>query len=252
MKRLFGSTLAVLMFCAAYGAAHAESVKIAIEGAYPPFNSVDSKSQLNGFDVDIAHALCGKMKADCTLVAQDWDGMIPGLMAKKYDAIVSSMVVTKERQQKVSFTNRYYRTRLAISVAKNSKLSDTKPASFKGLVVGAQSSTTQGAYAQDVLGAAGATVKLYPSQDDANLDLAAGRLDAVVNDKFPNIDWLAKDGKDCCKLLGEVSGSDDDVAIAVRKDDNGLRERLNKAIADIIADGTYQRISSHYFKSSIY
>lgn len=252
MKRLIGSTLAVLMLCGAYGAARADTVKIAIEGAYPPFNYVDSHNDLHGFDVDVAHALCAKMKTDCQLVAQDWDGMIPGLMAKKYDGIVSSMVVTKEREQKVSFTDRYYRTRLAISVAKNSTLKDTKPQTFKGLVVGAQSSTTQGTYAQDVLGKAGATVKLYPSQDDANLDLAAGRLDAVVNDKFPNLDWLAKDGKDCCKLLGEVQGSDDNVAIAVRKDDKGLRERMNKAIAEIIADGTYQRITNQYFKSNIY
>ncbi|MFD1554796.1 transporter substrate-binding domain-containing protein [Paraburkholderia silviterrae] len=252
MKRFIRSTLAVLTFFGACAGAHADPVRIAVEGAYPPFNYVDSSNQLHGFDVDIANALCSKMKSDCKLVAQDWDGMIPGLMAKKYDAIVSSMVVTKEREEKISFTNRYYRTRLAISVPQNSKLANTNPQSFKGLVVGAQSSTTQGNYAQDVLAAAGATVKLYPAQDDANLDLAAGRLDAVVNDKFPNLDWLAKDGKGCCKLLGEVTGKDDDVAIAVRKNDNGLRERLNKAIAEIIADGTYQRITSQYFKSSIY
>jgi polar amino acid transport system substrate-binding protein len=162
------------------------------------------------------------------------------------------MVITEERQKKVAFTDRYYRTRLAVAVARGSELKDTRPESFKGLVVGAQSSTTQGMYAEDVFGAAGAEVKLYPSQDDANADLNTGRLDALVHDKFPLLDWLAKDGKDCCTLLGDIQGTDDEVAIAVRQEDNALRERLNKALAEIIKDGTYQQIASRYFPFDIY
>ncbi|XHF43305.1 ABC transporter substrate-binding protein [Metapseudomonas boanensis] len=244
--------MATLALCGAVATAQAETVRIATEGAYPPFNYVDSNNQLHGFDVDIANALCAKMKVECELVAQDWDGIIPALLAKKYDAVVASMVITEERQKKVAFTDRYYRTKLAVAVAKGATVQDTRPESFKGLVVGAQSSTTQGMYAEDVFGAAGAEVKLYPSQDEANADLNNGRLDALVHDKFPLLDWLAQDGKDCCKLLGDIQETDDDVAIAVRQDDNVLRERLNKALAEIIADGTYKQIASRYFPFDIY
>ena len=252
MKRLTRLAIASLALCGAVATAQAETVRIATEGAYPPFNYVDSNNQLHGFDVDIANALCAKMKVECELVAQDWDGIIPALLAKKYDAVVASMVITEERQKKVAFTDRYYRTKLAVAVAKDSTVQDTRPESFKGLVVGAQSSTTQGMYAEDVFGAAGAEVKLYPSQDEANADLNTGRLDALVHDKFPLLDWLAKDGKDCCKLLGDIQETDDDVAIAVRQEDNALRERLNKALAEIIQDGTYKQIASRYFPFDIY
>ncbi len=252
MNRVKSLATACALLIGSMGAAHAESLRIATEGAYPPFNYVDSNNELHGFDVDIAKALCARMQVECTLVAQDWDGIIPALMAKKYDAVVASMVVTEERQKKISFTDRYYRTRLAVAVPNDSNLADTQPATLDGKVVGAQSSSTQSIYAEDVYGAAGAEVKLYPTQDDANSDLANGRLDAVVNDKFPLLDWLAKSGKDCCKLLGDIQGSDDEVAIAVRQDDQALRERLNQALADIRADGTYQQIVSRYFAFDIY
>lgn len=252
MKRLTGLAMASLALCGALTTAQAGSLRIATEGAYPPFNYVDSNNQLHGFDVEIANALCAQMKVECELVAQDWDGIIPALLARKYDAVVASMVITEERKKKVAFTDRYYRTRLAVAVGKDSSIADSRAERFEGLVVGAQSSSTQGMYAEDVLGAAGAQVKLYPSQDEANADLATGRLDAVVHDKFPLLDWLAKGGKDCCKLLGDIQDSEDEVAIAVRQEDAALREQLNLALAAIIADGTYQRISSRYFPFDIY
>lgn len=252
MNRIMGLATACALTFGALGAAQAEPLRIATEGAYPPFNYVDSNNELHGFDVDIANALCAQMKVECTLVAQDWDGIIPALMAKKYDAVVASMVVTEERQKQIGFTDRYYRTRLAVAVPKDSTLADTTAASLAGKIVGAQSSSTQGVYAEDVYGAVGAEVKLYPTQDNANNDLANGRLDAVVHDKFPLLDWLAQSGKDCCKLLGDIQGSDADVAIAVRKDDQALREQLNKALAAIRADGTYQQIVSQYFAFDIY
>ncbi|WP_439887137.1 ABC transporter substrate-binding protein [Pseudomonas sp. MBLB4123] len=252
MNRVKSLATACVLLIGGVGGAQAESLRIATEGAYPPFNYVDSNNELHGFDVDIAKALCAKMQVECTLVAQDWDGIIPALMANKFDAVVASMVVTEERQKKIGFTDRYYRTRLAVAVPKDSSLADTRPTTLEGKLVGAQSSSTQSIYAEDVYGAAGAEVKLYPTQDDANSDLANGRLDAVVNDKFPLLDWLAKSGRDCCKLLGDIQGSDDEVAIAVRQDDQALRERLNQALADIRADGTYQQIVSRYFEFDIY
>lgn len=229
-----------------------DTIRIGIEGAYPPFNAVDASGKLHGFDVDIANALCAKMRAKCELVAQDWDGIIPALMAKKFDAIVSSMVETEERSRQVDFSKPYYRASLAVAVPKDSKIADVAAASMKGKAVGAQSSSTQGAYAEDVYGKAGADVKLYPTPDEAGADLINGRLDAIVHDKLPLLEWLNKSGKDCCKLLGDIPGTEGKASVAVRKGETALRDRFSKAIEEIRADGSYQKISERYFGVDIY
>ncbi|MBP5122938.1 transporter substrate-binding domain-containing protein [Pseudomonas protegens] len=231
--------------------AQAETLKIATEGAYPPFNYVDSNNQLHGFDVDIANALCKQMKVECQIVAQDWEGIIPALLAKKYDAVVASMIATDERKKKIAFSNHYYRTPLSVAVAKDSDITDAQT-NFKGRTVGAQASSTQAIYAEDHYGPAGADVKFYPTLDEANSDLAAGRVDGVIADKFPLLAWAESTGKDCCKIIGDVNGTTADASIAVRKEDNALRERLNKALDEIVADGTYKKISSRYFAFDIY
>ena len=232
--------------------AQAETLTIATEGAYPPFSYVDSNNTLHGFDVDIANALCEKMKVECKVVAQDWDGIIPGLLAKKYDAIVASMVPTPERKQKVDFTNRYYTTTLAIAVPKDSDIKDVSAASLKNKNLGAQSGATQAIYAEDNYVPEGANLKLYPTPDEANSDLLNQRLDAVIHDKFPLLTWLDNEGKDCCKLLGEIEGTKEPISIAIRKNSDELKERFNKAIDEIRADGTYAKIVQKYFKSDIY
>ena len=231
--------------------AQAETLKIATEGAYPPFNYVDSNNQLHGFDVDIANALCERMKVECTIVAQDWEGIIPALLAKKYDAVVASMIATDERKKKIAFSNHYYRTPLSVAVPKDSDISDPQT-NFKGRTVGAQASSTQAIYAEDHYGPAGADVKFYPTLDEANSDLAAGRVDGVIADKFPLLAWAESTGKDCCKIIGDVNGTTADASIAVRKGDDALRERFNKALDEIVADGTYKKISSRYFAFDIY
>ncbi|PUA46420.1 amino acid ABC transporter [Pseudomonas protegens] len=238
-----------LVFAAS--AAQAETLKIATEGAYPPFNYVDSNNQLHGFDVDIANALCKQMQVECQIVAQDWEGIIPALLAKKYDAVVASMIATDERKKKIAFSNHYYRTPLSVAVAKDSDITDAQT-NFKGRTVGAQASSTQAIYAEDHYGPAGADVKFYPTLDEANSDLAAGRVDGVIADKFPLLAWAESAGKDCCKIIGDVNGTTADASIAVRKEDNALRERLNKALDAIVADGTYKQISSRYFAFDIY
>lgn len=244
----FASACALIF---AASAAQAETLKIATEGAYPPFNYVDSNNQLHGFDVDIANALCERMKVQCTIVAQDWEGIIPALLAKKYDAVVASMIATDERKKKVAFSNHYYRTPLSVAVAKDSDITDAQT-NFKGRTVGAQASSTQAIYAEDHYGPAGADVKFYPTLDEANSDLAAGRVDGVIADKFPLLAWAESAGKDCCKIIGDVNGTTADASIAVRKEDNALRERLNQALDEIVADGTYKKISSRYFAFDIY
>ncbi|MFW0754130.1 transporter substrate-binding domain-containing protein [Pseudomonas sp. H11T01] len=251
MKNVIRFASACAMVIAGTSGAQAEVLKIATEGAYPPFNYVDSDNTLHGFDVDIANALCERMKVECKIVAQDWEGIIPALMAKKYDAVVASMIATDERKKKIAFTNHYYRTPLSIAVPKDSNITDAQT-NFKGRSIGAQSSSTQAIYAEEHYGPAGADVKFYPTLDEANSDLVSGRIDGVIADKFPLVAWAESTGKDCCKIIGDVNGTTADASIAVRQDDNALRERLNKALDEIVADGTYKKISSRYFAFDIY
>lgn len=238
---------AFLLACGISSVVCADTIRIASEGAYPPFNYVDSSNQLRGFDIDVAKALCERMKADCTFAAQDWDGIIPALLAKKFDAIVSSMQINEERAQKVSFTNRYYQIHLGLAVAQDSKIKDTNDTSFKGMVVGAASASAAAAYAEDHYGKYGADVRLYRSQDEADNDMTSGRLDAMVSDNIPLNDWVDKAGAQCCKYLGDIPNTEGDIAVAIRKDDKELRDRFNKALSAIVADGTYAKISAKYF-----
>lgn len=232
--------------------AQAKDIVIATEGAYPPFNYVDSNNELHGFDVDIANALCEKMQVKCKIVAQDWEGIIPGLLAKKYDAVIASMVPTPERLEMVDFTDRYYTTKLAIAVAKDSSIQDTSVDALKGKNLGAQAGSTQAVYAEDNYAPGGVNLKLYPTPEEANSDLKNGRLDAVIHDKFPLLSWLENNGKDCCKLLGELDNSQEPTSIAIRKNSEELKQQFNQAIKDIRADGTYEKIVKKYFKDDIY
>ena len=253
MKKL--NILAGLALVLLAGAAQAKDwteIRIATEGAYPPFNFVAADGSLQGLDVDIANALCEEVKAKCTIVAQDWDGIIPGLLADKYDAVVASMTITEERKKQVAFIDKYYSTPLSVILPKDSPIGNTDPVSFNGKTIGAQGGTTQADYSEDVYGKAGAEVKLYPTADEANADLVNGRLDAVVSDKFPAAEWIKKNGSECCKMLGDIPGTQSETGIAVRQGDNDLREKLNAAITAIRANGTYDKIVGKYFDFDIY
>jgi polar amino acid transport system substrate-binding protein len=237
-------------------AAAAETLKIGTEGAYPPFNFQDSAGKLGGFDVEIGLALCEKMKAECEVVAQDWDGIIPGLVAKKYDMIIASMFITEERKKQVAFTDPYYLAAMTHAAAKGAGITDFTNEGMKGKTIGAQSGTTQAEYVAAVY--PDADIKLYPTQDEVNLDMANGRLDLQVGDMIPLLDWVTKndDGKACCELIGEPITDPkfvgEGVGIAVRQEDNDLREKLNAALKAIREDGTYQKINDKYFSIDIY
>lgn len=226
-----------------------DKIRIATEGAYAPFNMTNEQGEAVGFDVDIAKALCAEMKADCEIVTQDWDGIIPGLMGRKYDAIVASMSITEERQRVVDFTEPYYSNVLAF-VGPEGKALDTSKEGLKGLTVGAQRATVAGQYLEDNL-ADVVNVKLYDTQDNAYLDLSAGRLDALLSDKFPAYDWLqSADGKGF-EFKGEDIDINDKIAIAVRKGDP-LKDKFSAAIKAIVDNGTYAEINAKYFPFSIY
>jgi polar amino acid transport system substrate-binding protein len=255
MSKLLKLLGAGLLLASVATGASAEKLRMATEGAYPPFNFTTPAGKLEGFDVDIGLELCKRIGAECELVSQDWDGIIPGLQAEKYDFIVASMFITEERKKKISFTDPYYKAAMTHVLPKESDITEFTAASMSGKSIGAQSGTTQADFAAAVY--PDADLRLYPTQDEANLDMSSGRLDVMVGDMLPLLEFVEKteDGS-CCRLAGEPITDPKfvgaGVGIAVRKEDNDLRERLNKALAEIRADGTYKAINDKYFTIDIY
>jgi ABC-type amino acid transport/signal transduction systems, periplasmic component/domain len=252
--------ISAVALVAALGAPHASAegeitkVVIGTEGAYPPFNTLGTDGTLSGFDIDIAKALCEEMKVECTFVTQDWDGIIPALEAGKFDAIIASMSITEERKQKVDFTNKYYNTPPAIVVPKDSPITEASDAGLAGKVLGAQSSTTHSNYAEALLKSA--ELKLYPTAEEYKLDIASGRVDAVIDDVVVLSEWLATPEGDCCKILGTLTPdpviNGEGAGIAIRKGEDKLREMFNTAIAAIRANGKYEEINKKYFDFDVY
>jgi len=185
----------------------------------------------------------------CEVYVSDWDGIIPALNAKKFDFLVSSLSITDERKQAVDFTDPYYSNKLQFIAPKNVDFKTDK-ASLKGKVIGTQRATLAGTYLEDNY--PGVDVKLYDTQENAYLDLTSGRLDAILADKYANYDWLKSDAGKNYEFKGDPVNESDKVGIAVRKGDTQLRDRLNAALKEIVADGTYKKINDKYFPFSIY
>lgn len=170
-------------------------------------------------------------------------------MGRKYDAIIASMSITEERLRVVDFSEPYYSNVLALVGPKGTDL-DTSPEGLKGLTVGAQRATIAGQYLEDNLGDV-VNVKLYDTQDNAYLDLASGRLDALMSDKFPAYDWLQSEEGQGFEFKGEDVDINDKIGIAVRKGDP-LKDKFSAAIKAIVDNGTYAEINAKYFPFSIY
>ncbi|KQY26795.1 ABC transporter substrate-binding protein [Rhizobium sp. Root482] len=256
ISRRLATVASAAVFALMAGSAMADGEKIVIgtEGAYPPFNNLEADGTLTGFDVDIAKALCVEMKAECTFVTQDWDGIIPALIAKKFDAIVASMSITPERLEKVDFSEKYYNTGPAIVVPKDSPITDATPEGMAGKSLGAQSSTTHSNYAEAYF--KDSELKLYPTPDEYKLDVANGRVDAVIDDVVVLSSWLKTEDGACCKLLKALTPDPKihgvGAGIAVRKGDTELKAKLDAAIQAIRANGKYKEINDKYFEFDVY
>jgi polar amino acid transport system substrate-binding protein/arginine/ornithine transport system substrate-binding protein len=243
-----------LTAAALLAAAQAHALNICVEGAYPPFSETAPDGSLVGFDIDISNALCAEMGEECTLLKTDWDGIIPALLEKKCDAIVASMSITPERQQVIDFTNKYYQTP-ALFAARADAGFDDSPEGMAGKVVGVQRGTIHQDFMEKVY--PDTQLTLYASQDEAYLDLVAGRLDAIIADSIAIDDGFLKtpQGEGFAFFGGphtdpEIHG--EGAGIGVRKEDTELRDRLNAAIDAIRADGTYDTIADKYFDFDVY
>ena len=237
-KVVLGSALLLTAALSTVSVQAADKVRFVTEGAWAPFNFIDEAGQPQGFDVDIARALCAKMAADCEILTQDWDGLIPGLKVRKFDAIIASMSITEDRLKVVDFTNKYYSGGLRFMgrVEDNFDLSN-----LSGKTIGAQRATLGAQYLEDNF-TGKADLKFYDNQDNVYLDLVAGRLDIVLSDELPTYNWL-KTSESGAKFefKGDAFMKTDNIGIAVRKGDDKLKEKLNKALDQILADGTYHK-----------
>lgn len=255
MKHILRAALAATALTLALGCANAqETIRIASEGAYPPFNSLNAAGQLEGFDIDIANALCEEMKAKCQIVTQDWDGMIPGLQAGKFDAVIASMSITPERLEKVDFSKKYYNTPPAIVAPKDTDIKGVTKEDLAGKTIGVQGSTTHFNYAEKTY--TDSEVKAYPTADEYKLDLANGRLDAVSDDIVTLSQWLETSDGACCKLVGQITPVVEihgpGAGVAVKKGNTALADKFTAAIAAIRANGKYKEINDKYFKFDAY
>ncbi len=235
--------------------AQGKDLKVAIDPTYEPFTYKTADGKPTGFDVDIAKALCEQIKRKCVFVEQVWDSMIPGLQAKKYDVVISSMSVTEDRLKVIDFTDKYYNTPSRVVVKKSVKFDG--PASIKGKRIGVLKGSTQEKYALGELKTAGVEVVPYEAQDQVYLDIKSGRLDGTVAD-FVEVTggFLSKpEGKDYTlvgpelyieKYFGIGAG------IGLRKGQDALKKQLNAAIKAIRSNGTYKTINDKYFKFDVY
>jgi arginine/ornithine transport system substrate-binding protein len=247
--------LVALVFAPFAAAKDWTELRVGVDAAYKPFTYKTEDGKLTGFDIDIANALCVQMKIKCTFVEQNWDGIIPALNARKFDAIISSMSITDDRRRAVEFTNKYYETPTRI-VAKTGT-PYAAPDSLKGKRVGVLKASVQEKYALAVLAPAGASVVGYDTQEQVYLDMKSGRLDATVADGVEAGEGFLKsaDGQGFAfvgpelrdpKFFGYGAG------IAVRKSDTELRDKLNEALKAIRANGVYKKLNDKYFSFDVY
>jgi polar amino acid transport system substrate-binding protein len=248
-------TLAALL---SFGtAALADPIKVGVAAEpYPPFSSPDASGKWVGWEIEMIDAICGAASLECVVTPVAWDGIIPALTSGQIDVIMSSMSITEERMQTIDFSDKYYKTPSMIVVAKGSGITPDA-AGLAGKILGVQVSTTHQAYAQAHFADSAGEIKLYQTQDEANQDLIAGRVDAIQADSTALDDFLVTEaGVACCESAGAVA--DDSailgmgVGVGLRKGEDELKAKFNAAIAQVIADGTYEKISAPYFKSSIY
>ena len=270
MKNIFKSFLSTIAVLAIlFSNAQAGSVKIGTEGAYPPWNAKDESGKLIGFEVELANWLCIYMKADCTIVEQDWDGMIPGLIMRKYDAIMAGMSITGERMEVINFSQGYADEVAQLAVMKGSSLegmdtpsginlslggSDVKKAfkTLTGALAGKTVCVQRATIHQNFLesGDVGkVTVRTYKTQDEVNLDLAAGRCDAALAAAVAFTDYAEKSGKPVVLTGPTFSGGafGNGVGVGIRKDDTDLLKAFNSAIDQARKSGKISELAIKWF-----
>ncbi|MBD8491641.1 transporter substrate-binding domain-containing protein [Pseudomonas syringae] len=245
-------TLSALALCVAAGSAMAKEYKelrFGVDPSYAPFESKAADGSLQGFDIDLGNAICKELKVTCKWVESDFDGMIPGLKARKFDGVISSMTVTPAREKVIDFSDELFSGPTSLVFKKGAGLS-TDLATLKGKTVGYEQGTIQEAYAKAVLDKAGVTTKAYANQDQVYADLTSGRLDASIQDMLQAELGFLKSPKGADYEVSEPVDNPllpSKTAIGIAKGNTELKELLNKGIKALHADGTYAEIQKKHF-----
>jgi len=249
---LFGICVAIAVSFQA-AAQERRAVRIATEGASPPFNYVDQNNELQGFEVELGKALCNAMHAECSFVLHEWDGIIRGLINREYDAIMASLAITERRKKRIAFSRRYYLLPAAFIGPKDSDVTSITPDALAGKRLGTTERSEHHSYLAAFYGLS--EIQTYSKLEEANLDLMTGRIDLVLGDKLSLVKFLDSREGTCCRVIADVPPNPlyhgEGVAVGLRKDDTELKDAFDKAIEKVIADGTYDRIRSKYFPIDI-
>ena len=266
IKNIF---LTVLLSLFLISSSNADKIKIGTEGAYPPWNSKDAAGNLIGFEVELANELCKIMRHNCTIVEQDWDGMIPALVSRKFDAIMAGMSITDERKKTINFSQGYADEVASLAVMKGSKNAGLKTLSainltsisgeeqetldvlvkaFKGKTIGVQTATIHQNFLDSGL-MGKIKVRTYKTQDEVNLDLTAGRIDAALAAAVAFTDYAEKSGKEVVLTGPTFAGGDfgNGVGVGIRKGDSKLINDFNAAIDKARDDGIISRLAIKHF-----
>ena len=271
------TVLTIFAFLLLTANVYADKIKIGTEGAYPPWNSKDASGNLNGFEVDLANELCKIMKHECTIVEQDWDGMIPALVMRKFDAIMAGMSITDERMKTINFSQGYADEVASLAVMKGSDLEgmstpeginlnlgggdvDKALKTITGALSGKTVCTQIGTIHQNFLesGDVGKVdLRTYKTQDEVNLDLASGRCDAALAAAVAFTDYADKSGEAVVLVGPTFSGGafGNGVGVGIRKGgddaigkrDAKLLKDFNKAINKARKDGTISKLAIKWF-----
>lgn len=252
MFKMFAWSL-ILGLCGEPAWAAFERLRVATEGAYPPFSFINEQRQLAGFDVDIAQELCRRLETDCEIIAVPWNELLPGLVARRYQMIVASMAKTPEREQQAEFTDSYYRTRSVFIGRRDIGIVEVTPTTAQGKILATQADTTYADYLQKHYPMA--TLKLTATIADAFAALGRGEADLALSDNLSAFEFLRSNAGQELDIIGSppaISEATEAAHIQVRKGDIQLRDAVNAALRKLWLDGAYHRINVRYFPFDIY
>jgi lysine-arginine-ornithine-binding protein len=256
MKK-FALCMAILAVATSAFAKDWSTVRFGVDASYAPFESKSPDGKLVGFDIDLGNEICKRLNAKCVWVESAFDSMVPALKAKKFDGVLSAMSMTPQREAQIAFSTKLFQTPTRLVARKGSALQPTSD-SLKGKSVGVEQGSTQETFAKINWEPKGVKVVPYQDQDQVYADLTSGRLDAALQDSVQadmgflksargaGFEFIGNDVTDPKGTLGTGA------AIGLRKEDTELKAKIDKAIADMIKDGTYKKIEARYFTFDVY
>lgn len=241
-----------LTLCALVAPARPEetrTIRIATEGAFPPFNYVEN-NEPQGFEVELGKAMCEAAKVNCVFVLHDWDGIVKALVKGEYDAVMASLSITERRKARIAFSKPYYRIPATFIARTEDAFPDVSPQGLAGKTIGTTAESEHARFLEERY--PDSTLRTFAKFEDANLDLLADRIDLVLGDKIAMMAFLgSREGQSCCHFIADApldtAFYSPGVAVGLRKDDPALKELFDRALEAIEANGTYDRIRAKYF-----